>query len=340
MAFLSGTVEDMAELMTTLRTFLTGDPLTPGRDWTLEELRPTRNASGNNVIYSDGSLRNEWVISNVGENGLENIIVGFREYQITATGNFGCNLNCYTSWQAGYVNFNQNSALHGRSGYSNDSYYQMPLLPLSNSAMSYWFFSNKNRIMIVVKTSSYYQSCYLGFGIRQGSPSEYPYPLVAIGTVNGYNGHIWSTLNSQAQFFATPNLNTVDSNTLCPFIVNPLGQYASSASGWRGLSFLPGAVWSYSSRTFLFTYGADGKIMMFPIYILMDNNVLMSLDGASRVSFSDPEIQSEDVLVHEGKQWIVFNNVYRVTREHYMAINTGVDAPATTTTTTTTTSST
>lgn len=55
---------------------------------------------------------------------------------------------------------------------------------LTGAAMDYWFIANGRRFCIVAKVGTYYDSCYAGFILPTGLPSEWPYPLFIGGSSN------------------------------------------------------------------------------------------------------------------------------------------------------------
>lgn len=70
----------------------------------------------------------------------------------------------------------------GQPGYDGGS---VTAMMLWNQTLPYWFIANGRRFIIVAKISTVYQSCYGGFILPYGLPSEYPYPLAIGGSFNG-----------------------------------------------------------------------------------------------------------------------------------------------------------
>ena len=177
-AFQTGVVANHREFMTTLYDFLTGAPATPGRDWTSLMYENTKNNASSEPF---GSNCKQFVLKNIGVSGTEVVIIGFRGWEYSAGGGYGMDLNGYITWTAGQL-WNDNSGDHGFTSYDSTwhRFSKHPQLPLMNDSMQYWFVSNQQRVFIAVKTASFYQSAYLGFGNRFGTPSQYPYPLLVI----------------------------------------------------------------------------------------------------------------------------------------------------------------
>jgi len=56
------------------------------------------------------------------------------------------------------------------------------LFNLSQNSISYWFYANDRRFIVIAKTGTNYMSCYCGFILPFALPSEYPFPLAIIGS--------------------------------------------------------------------------------------------------------------------------------------------------------------
>jgi hypothetical protein len=284
----SGATGLLAELV----DWITGTPATPGLDWEIE--------LDSGVSYPRGI-----VLSNTGLSGTEHVVIGIEEYDI------GWNLNCYPVWVTG-MTWYSNATWRGASA--------IPQMPLMNAEMQYWFFSNAQRIIVVVRTSTMYQCCYLGFGNRLGAPSEYPVPVMALGCGSAnlvYSdqvaGHRWF-LNPPAFLFNTPQ-----GQNLTPLWIPGAGTY-------NGFNSLPAGLIVGTLST-----------LLSPCYAAISAlGTLLTLDGVRYVV--NPNLQAEDQFTQDTK-WLVVQNIHRLTTYDFMAINTEITVTTTSTTTTTTTSS-
>lgn len=117
----------------------------------------------------------ELILKAPGLSGSDSIYLGIKPYQ-----NAGSD---YYNWNvAGMTGFNSASTFSGQPGRSPSVY-----LPLTSAQMTYWFFVNGQRAIVVAKVSSTYQMMYLGKFFVYGLPSQYPYPVIVSATSDGYS---------------------------------------------------------------------------------------------------------------------------------------------------------
>ncbi len=309
-------------------TTLTADYLfgAPGRDWRLLVDRNTRSNTGSEPF---GTACKEVILQATGLTGQENVLVGLREWRYTAGSAWGWDLNGYTYFNAG-MDWNANSAQHGRTSYSATwgHWDQLPMLPLHNGTMYYWLFSNRQRLVLVVKVQSNYESMYLGFGRRFGSPNDYPCPLVVKASSQGnYN---YSSTASWRQFIANNEWTQYGYTLLA---VDPANNYivcGGTSDYDNGLRVLPYNQFDATPGTVTVT-PTLARSLLTPVYLARPLNdvLLMDLDGVFHLSSNG--VLPEDVLVAGGKQHRVFNNLWRSSFYDYMAVE---EADVTTTTTT------
>lgn len=325
MAFTAGTATNMADFCTKLYDFLTGDPATPGRDWTVL----LRQATCNNAGVSLANGRFEWVLSNVGLSGDETVIIGVREWDYAGGAAWGLDFNCYTSWVPGNLLWNGNSPLHGRVAYDVTwrRFTEHPMLPLTNGSTAYWFMSNRQRVFILARANGKYYSAYIGFGNRLGSPSEYPYPLVASGNVNGENVNHASTSTNMRSACDPRLVNSAHG----PMVYLPDGSCITAArTPWvSGLRFIPGSTAMLINQSVLMDPAPGNKVVTMPIYILVNSSVLMSLDGVDYAHIRS--LSSEDIIIVAGKKNIAFQNVASSLAYEMYCADTGMTTTTTTT---------
>lgn len=304
----------------------------PGQDWKLEFRRDTQDDGGVGA-EPFGSDCEECILSSKGISGQEWIGVGFREWEYAAGNAAGWDLNGYT-WYNDDMQWNANMTDHGFVLYSGtwERWADMPMLPLVDDTMTYWFFSNRQRIIVVVKISTNYEQCYMGFGRRFGNPSDYNYPLIVGGCLSG-------TLNyantSGAHVGLHYNVISDDYNVKMAF--GPSGV-------WWGMSnnesvtcprIQPRNNWSDSG---VIGPSTSGRVMMWPCYVTLNNQneCLMDLDGVWMVTSTG--VQAEDTIDHGSIRTLVFPNIFRTTYYDYVAVAMEAITTTTTSTTTTTTS--
>ena len=138
--------------------------------------------------------RNKLILEGPGLAGTDQIFVGF---------------NTYYSEPGDYYNISVN----GMTGYSSGSLYDdQPGLsphgevPLFKNALEYWMIVNGQRIAMLIKVETTYSSFYVGFPFRLTRPGAHPYPLVAMGMVDGRVGRRYSATSLYAAgFLGNPN---------------------------------------------------------------------------------------------------------------------------------------
>lgn len=306
----------------------------PGQDWKELEYYDSEDDNDNTPW---GSSLKTCIFQNTGLSGQEQVMVGIREWQYTGGNAYGWNLNGY-QWHISGMNFMANIlelGVDNRGNYNStyETWDEMPNMPLIDSTIYYWFFSNRQRFIVVAKVQSNYEACYLGFGNRYASPSRYPTPLIVKGSHHGASGashqddgrhgvarNYWGTLNH-----GYPLL-----------FLDPGGNYRHNIGNpgyLNGAMMIPGD-----------THGADGEIgpdaageiFSLPVSIgnYLDGAVWADLDGV--IQFWGPNLLSEDFMrdIDNKKKYLVFQDVYRTGFQDFYGV---FQMPYTSTTTTTTT---
>lgn len=276
MAYTTGTVAaftGVTGLLHELVDWVTSDAGTPGLDWTIE------------LDNGEATYPRAVVLSNTGISGTENITVGIEEWWI------GWNLNCYPVWIDG-MTFWANSTWRNAA--------TTPQMPLMSATMQYWFFSNAQRIIVIVRTSTMYQCCYLGFGTRLGAPSEYPAPVMALGCSSG-------------------NLAYSDQSATHRWILNPPAFLFNTPQGQHLTPlWIPGAsYWSFPDNPGDIV--GTGGLLLDPCYAAIANlGTLLSFDGIRHVVATN--LQAEDTVTVDGDTWLIIQNAHRITMYDFMAI--------------------
>lgn len=320
MAFTSGTVTKFSGpngLLQALLNFVTGDPLTPGRDWTLLSSENTKN---NVLPYSEpfGAGCRQVILKNTGISKEESVIIGIREWYYKVKAAHGWDLNGYLYHQDG-LDWNLSRVHHGCTAYDATwhHYTQHPMIPLIDDTMYYWFYSNPRRIIVVVKVQSNYESVYLGFGRRFGNPSDYPTPLAVIGSTFG--NRTFTDTSGAHNFIIAPNYFR---DHFQHWIVDPSNAYricqGYQTYAERGAVIIPRG--DYNDRdTIKRTPAGDNLIT--PCYVAqpVQNDLFMDLDGVYHVVGNG--VQSEDTVKWSGGTLRVFQNVFRTTHFDFMGID-------------------
>ena len=146
MAWTSGTATDYLDLLTRLKAFVTEQMLPANERWQVMRWVPGPPA--------------ELVLKGVGLAGTDEIYVAIQTETSSDYGN----------WKLrGYVTYNPGVAFDAQYN-SSQTYYAL----LTLSAMPYWFVANGRRIVVVVKTGTYYECVHLGMFLPYATPAQYP----------------------------------------------------------------------------------------------------------------------------------------------------------------------
>lgn len=121
---------------------------------------------------TDGSNR-ELILQGVGLSGDKQIFIGFRSYHSVASDYY--NLSC-----AGFTGYVAGNSFITQPGYFESG------LPAHNQRIDYWITVNAQRVAFGLKVGTpVYEPGYAGFFFPYATPSQYPYPLAVVGSLNG-----------------------------------------------------------------------------------------------------------------------------------------------------------
>lgn len=163
MAFTSGTATDYIDLADKFRAWITG---TAG--WTQLFWTPGNVTTGGMQL----SLRGPGAAAD------KRVFINLRSQ-------FSDSIPSY-SWDIrGAVNYDASKPFG-----SNDGESEPVFLSLWKNTISYWFFANDRRFIIVAKINTLYMSAYCGFYLPWATPEQYPFPLfmsATDGILRAYN---------------------------------------------------------------------------------------------------------------------------------------------------------
>jgi len=311
-----------------------------GADWRALMEENTKDKTTGEPFGSDCK---QVILQNTGISGREQILIGIREWYYAAGAGYGWDLNGYREYSSGML-WGANGTQVGSTSYNTtwNKWAYLPMVPMIDDTMYYWIYSDSNRIIVVIKVSSNYESCYLGHGRRFGSPAEYPTPLVVSGSSTyTYISSSTDTLrrcafqnSGDAQLFGTL------------IIINPEGNYSSVWNDepyQNGPKLLP---MNDKGSLTTPTFSPAGCVISSPCFIVdgnhndfyADQRCLMDLYGVYALACDG--VQSEDTVIIDGDRCRVFQNVHRVTAYDFFAVPEVEQTTTTTTTSTTTTTTT
>lgn len=173
MAKTTGTATDYLDLMLHLRDFLTGSVGSPS-PWAI--MRDTTPA-GSPVVYPS-PVTQEMIFEGDASNGgspERKFYFGIQSYEDPGSSVYGWDLKGFTGFDDGSP---VGSVLFADQPDASPSAY----VPLANSSMDYWIWANERRVIMVIKTGTSYQWLYAGFMSPFATESEYPYPMVIMGS--------------------------------------------------------------------------------------------------------------------------------------------------------------
>lgn len=163
MAFTSGTATDYIDLANKLRLWLTG---TAG--WTQLAWTPGNVTTGSMSLYLRGP----------GAATDKQVFINIQSW-------FDDTQPAYAWDIRGAIGYDSSQAFGAQPGGSTPTYFA-----LWKSTISYWFYANDRRFIVIAKCNTVYMSLYAGFGLPWAMPAEYPFPLyiaASDGILRPYN---------------------------------------------------------------------------------------------------------------------------------------------------------
>ncbi|MCD6358518.1 MAG: hypothetical protein J7L90_00965 [Dehalococcoidia bacterium] len=159
MAVEIGTATDYLDLAAKLKTFLTtnADLVAASQEWICNR--------------DDGT---EMLFQGPGLSGAEEIFIGLKYFSDVG--------NDIYSWDiASFLGYTPENIFDNQPGrvLAKDAFF-----PLWDDSTPYWFIANGQRVIVVAKVSTTYQSMYLGKFLPYGTPGQYPYPVFWGGMTN------------------------------------------------------------------------------------------------------------------------------------------------------------
>lgn len=331
------TIIEFAITMSSATTFNSSMP----KDFTLEY------HDGTNWVIA-GSFRNEtaWAVGErrvfrlapytwqaPGNDGLSQILVGISPFENAGTGWYNLRLNGYTAFDASADFFDQPGGIKTTPPYG-------PVLPLTDSSIGYWFFSNGRRVVVITKCGSVYGAAYLGLIQPYASPGQWPYPLFVGGSLyfEDSTGEPLSTsvnwlvgtAHSRHTTFALPFVPLLGNNLLdiptasSARLRKPDGTwraFMARSDFYNPMTMTPSAtIHPYAYGFTGMKPGLDGKYDVFPIVLFerAPDNAFGQLDGVHAITGSG---LSAEALIAIGRDtYIAFSDVTRGTAGDFFAV--------------------
>ena len=305
----------------------------------------------NEMLLLDGSgdvanhFGSELLFKSTGLDGTDNIYTGIRAEYNATHGWFNLFVNGYTGHDPNEPSFwRQPGAI---PGYGEIGEKMVPMVPLWNSSMPYWFSANGRCFRFAIKVSTSYEGGYLGFFLPHATPAQYPYPIAVGGSmvpVDATRDDEWrySKVHARHSVYPVPACNSSPSgdpdsalyirsvggtwdfvgarhSTSDPGAVVPLN-FASHVFTNNKRGTWP-AVWWDSTARLPFGECLGGGYVMLPIGIVQRENItaaIGALDGIKQISGQNNA--SENTASFGGNTWVVFGNAARTEINDYYAL--------------------
>lgn len=151
----------------------------------LEKIRDEAVASGFWTVmrYNTSIANRELILKGKGYSGAEEIYVGVRTYQDASADYYNLCVATFT----GYVPSNTFDTQPG---------VRLSGVPAHNQRIDYWLSINPQRIICCMKVGTpVYEHFYIGKFFPYARPSQYPYPMICGGMLNGAAPTRFSDLN-------------------------------------------------------------------------------------------------------------------------------------------------
>lgn len=300
MAYETGVVTGMYNLLTALRDFLTTDAtlVSLSQNWVVdkeEDVTPYERLSGMSTTYTDtmedfhdlylrgpGLAQQDQIHVNICT--MESSSYGFRNWAIIGATDFE---------DAATFENQPNASIISDRG---------PIAVLSNAEIQYWAVANGRRFILVYEIEGDFFCVHGGLFLPYGKPSEYPYPSL----VAGHSDYFYTTP-------ATAGINNFYKQTTnyASLIRRPEGVWDNSNTNYiSGISW-----WPYVHSTSLnnLQQNPDNSFTMLPVigYTASGSkNIYGEIQGlyfVCRRGLTD--LASEDTITIGGSTYLIFQNI-------------------------------
>lgn len=248
--------------------------------------------------------------------GTDNIYVGLQLYADAPTDTYAIEMRGAQGFIAGNAFWNQpgvSTAVYSSSW---------------NTSMPYWIIANGQRVIAVWKVSTTYHALHFGKIFTYATPAEYGYPLLIGGESTTVRR--WSHQNPDFRHFTDPG---GESAVLLCFpdgswnaFVNYTNSSGSETPQGAG-GFGDRRIWPFGSsfQTDDFVRSLreniDGSYTLVPLILSSvspSRAVWGEIDGAFYISGANNAV--ENTITIAGQNYLVIQNIFRNSRNHYWAL--------------------
>ncbi|KXZ66813.1 hypothetical protein [Acinetobacter venetianus] len=253
----------------------------------LEKIRDVAVASGfwEVMRYDDTVANRELILKGQGYSGTEEIYVGVRTYQDASADYYNLCVATFTGYVPSNTFDTQPSA-------------RLSGVPAHNQRIDYWLTVNPQRIACCMKVGTpVYEHFYIGKFFPYARPSQYPYPVVCGGMLNGAEAKRFSDTTHSMPYKGNRSNFGMRFNT---------GIYLQVETHPWNNTYLTGTTQLRDTNS---TYS------LLPVMLTDTNGVYGELDGVRYVSgFNNVTENTCD------PDWVVFQDVWRTGFTDYVAL--------------------
>lgn len=257
----------------------------------LQRIRDFAGDNGWEVLrYDTAPANRELILKGSGYTGEEEIFIGFRTYQSVSADYY----NLVAAGFTGYVSGNSFDTQPGA---------MLSGVPAHNNRIDYWLTLNPQRIALTMKVGTpVYEAAYLGKFLPYARPSQYPYPVVTGGMLNGVPATRFSDTSHSVPYKGARANFGMRFNT----------------GAWRQVECYP---WNNANLAGATTQQRDtgANYPRTPIVLSDSQGVYGELDGLIHVSGFNNAVENTFVDA-DGKTWVVFQDVWRTGFNDYYAL--------------------
>lgn len=253
----------------------------------LDKIREVAVASGFwTVMRYDTSIANrELILKGQGYSGTEEIYIGIRTYQDASADYYNLCVATFT----GYVPSNTFDTQPG---------VRLSGVPAHNQRIDYWLTVNPQRIACCMKVGTpVYEHFYIGKFFPYARPSQYPYPVICGGMLNGAATTRFSDTSHSMPYKGNRTNLAMRFNT---------GVYLQPECHPWNNGYLTGSTQLRDT---------NNSYPLLPIILTDSNGIYGELDGVRYISGFNNVVENTC-----GADWVVFQDVSRTGFTDYIAL--------------------
>lgn len=253
----------------------------------LDKIREVAVASGFwTVMRYDTSIANrELILKGQGYSGTEEIYIGVRTYQDASADYYNLCVATFT----GYVASNTFDTQPG---------VRLSGVPAHNQRIDYWLTVNPQRIACCMKVGTpVYEHFYIGKFFPYARPSQYPYPVICGGMLNGPSAIRFSD-NGHSMPYKGNRINLA-------MRFNTGIYFTPEAWPWNN-DYIAGSTQLRDTNNYY---------PLLPIILSDSNGIYGELDGVRYISGFNNVVENTC-----GEDWVIFQDVSRTGFTDYIAL--------------------